>query len=67
MDVSVDGVKLTPASLRDPNIRFSLAFDLPSTLAGRKVVEVAVEVDHTLAASADGRKLGIIFGTFEIR
>jgi len=67
MDVSVDGQKLTPASLREPNSRFSLAFDLPSTLAGRKVVEVAVEVDHTLAASADGRKLGIIFGTFEIR
>lgn len=67
MDVSVDGVKLTPAILREPNIRFSLTFDLPPSLDGRKVVEVAVEVDHTLAASADGRKLGIIFGTFEIR
>ncbi len=52
--------------LTKPGEQFSLEFPLPSSLVGRSDVEIKVAVDKTLAA-ADGRKLGLIFGVFEIR
>jgi hypothetical protein len=67
MNVSVDGVKLAPATLSQPDAAFSLVFDLPPQLAGRGIVEIAVELDRVFIPPADPRPLGLAFGTFEIR
>jgi hypothetical protein len=67
VDVSVDHVHLAPATLSQPDARFSLSFDLPPQLSGRPAVDVAVELDHTFMPETDRRPLGLIFGTFEIR
>jgi len=67
VDVFVDHVPLAPATLSQPDTRFSLSFDLPQQLSGRAAVEVAVELDHTFMPEKDRRPLGLIFGTFEIR
>ena len=67
LDVTVDGVHLSPATLTQPDARFSLSFDLPPQLSGRSSVEVAIDLDHVFVPSTDRRPLGLIFGTFEIR
>jgi hypothetical protein len=65
--VSVDARALPPALLPQSDTRFDLAFPLPAEAVGRPSIEVSVEVDPTAAAPGDARRLGLSFGTLEIR
>jgi hypothetical protein len=64
---SVDGVVVGKAQLSSPNAAFDLAFPMPAASVGKAKVEVAIEVDRTFVAPADGRQLGLVFGTIAIR
>lgn len=65
MTVSAGGTQFPP--VRVPPGNFEFAFPLPASLAGKQLMEVAVEVDRTFKAPPDGRDLGLAFGTFAIR
>jgi hypothetical protein len=40
---------------------------LPETALGKLRIEVAIEVERTFTPPPDTRKLGLVFGRFEIR
>jgi hypothetical protein len=63
--VTVDGEHL-PAREVDKG-PFALDYALPAVAAQRESIEVAVEVSRTICPPADGRELGLAFGTFEVR
>ena len=67
MKVSVYGRALPPALLTGNAPRFELAFLLPPEAVGRPSLEVSIQVDPTFTPPGDGRKLGVTFGTLEIR
>jgi hypothetical protein len=67
MQVSVDDERLAAVWIRKPDAQFTFSFTLPPRLAGRPVVEVAVELERTFVAAPDPRELGVTFGVFEIR
>ena len=67
MQVSVDGEKLVPVWIRQPEEQFSFTFELPRQLVGRSSVEVSVELDRTFFVPPDSRELGLAFRFFEIR
>jgi hypothetical protein len=46
---------------------FALDYALPTAAARRNSIEVVVEVSRTIRPPADGRELGLAFGTFEVR
>ncbi|MEX2262088.1 MAG: hypothetical protein WD696_09050 [Bryobacteraceae bacterium] len=64
--VAVDGKSLGETPITTPG-SFFCAFNLPPELTGRDAVEVSVDVDRTFTPPDDGRKLGLVFGVFEIR
>jgi hypothetical protein len=63
--VAVDGVSLPARHLNKGD--FALDYKLPPAAAGRESIEVAVEVSRTIRPPADGRDLGLAFGTFEVQ
>ena len=63
--VAVEGGALPPQTIRSSG--FELAFPLPASLAGKPVLQVAVEVSRTFRPPADPRELGLAFGSFEVR
>jgi hypothetical protein len=63
--VTVDGEHL-PAREVDKG-PFALDYALPAAAAQRESIEVAVEVSRTIRPPADGRELGLAFGTFDVR
>lgn len=62
-----DGIDIGSASLNRPNQDFNLKFPLPSSLVGRPVIELQIEVSHTILAGRDPRTLGLVIQTFTIR
>lgn len=66
LSVSVDGIPLKNAQIDNPETDFQRLFDIPRSLAGRPVVEVAITVDKVFH-DAGGRELGLVFGTVAIR
>jgi hypothetical protein len=65
--VSVEGMTLSPAVIRPGNNAFELAFPLPTSVASKTEMHVAIEVDRVLHPAADPRDLGLVFGAFEVR
>lgn len=63
--VAVDGVNLPPRRVEKGD--FALDYKLPPAAAGSESIEVAIEVSRTIRPSADGRDLGLAFGTFEVQ
>lgn len=46
---------------------FTAEFPLPASTIKKASIEVTVEVDHTFRSPGDGRDLGLVFGSFEVR
>jgi hypothetical protein len=64
--VTAGGVALAEFAITNLN-EFRVNLALPSRLVGTKWLELSVEAGRTFQAKGDGRKLGLSFGTFEIR
>jgi hypothetical protein len=67
VQVSVDGEKLAPLWIRQPEEQFSLTLELPHQVVGRSSIEIVVELDRTFFVPPDSRELGLAFRYFEIR
>lgn len=67
LTVAVDGQSLPPAFLRHGDVRFELDFPLPDALVGTAQVTVSVELDRTFTPPGETRRLGLVFGSFQIR
>lgn len=58
--VSADGIVLGTTNINHPEANFYRLFPIPASLAGKKSVELEIQV--TPAERIDGRELGLIFG-----
>jgi hypothetical protein len=65
--VSVNGVVLGRPRISRSNALFDLSLPLPAQFAGKPKIEVTIEVDRTFTVPGDGRELGLIFGTIQVR
>jgi hypothetical protein len=63
--VTVDGQTLPAAGIRENS--FELRFDLPDSVAGKREMQVTVEVNRVFRPPSDPRDLGLAFGSFEVR
>jgi hypothetical protein len=66
LSVSADGSSLGRFSIENPD-QFTASFPLPDACVGKTAITVALSLDRTLAQPGDLRKLGLIFGEFEIK
>ena len=65
---SGDGIDIGSASLARPNQHFDLKLPLPSTLVGRPMIELEIEVNRTIRpGGTDPRTLGLVLQTFTIK
>ena len=63
-----DGIHIGSASLTRPNQHFDLKLPLPSTLVGRPLIELEIEVSRTIRpGGTDPRTLGLVLQTFTIK
>jgi hypothetical protein len=62
-----EGVDLGTAQVIQPDRPFQCAFTLPDKLVGAYAIEISIEANKTFREPADGRDLGIAFGTFSVR
>ncbi len=62
-----DGVPLGKSRLTAPDQLFTLEFPWPPQLLGRPVVELEIEVNHTLEVPGENHPLGLVFTTFTIK
>lgn len=66
LSVTVDGLPLKNAEIDNPETDFERLFDLPAVLIGKPSMEVEIAVDRAVP-DAQGRELGLIFGTIAVR
>ncbi len=67
LTVSVDGEPLPRTEIDRSETLFDRSFSLPPSSAGKKSMELTVEVSRSLNRPEDGRELGLAFGVFVIR
>ena len=67
LQVSIDGFVLSTVRVRNPDTAFTFDFEVPARFVGVTKLDVAVEVDRTLAVPPDPRVFGLVFVSFEIR
>lgn len=67
LSIYADGKPLTPTLLQPGERGFEREFALPAELVGRSGIELTIEVGRTFTPLEDGRELGLVFGTFEVR
>jgi hypothetical protein len=67
LTVSVDGRKAGTAAVDKPDAPFEFEFALPSAEVGKDAMEVKLSVDRTMTLPGDSRRLGLIFGTVELK
>jgi len=67
LTVSADSVCLGRIVVDQPNQAFEAALAIPESLTGKPALTIGLEVDRTTVLPNDGRRLGLIFGRFEIR
>ncbi len=61
------GLEIGSATLRQHNETFMLEFPMPAALAGRNMVEIAIEASKVFRPAGEDRDLGVAFGTLGIR
>ena len=59
--------RLPPATIREGQNSFELAFELPASLAEKGELAIAVEVSRVIRPASDPRELGLGFGVFEVK
>lgn len=64
--ILVDGSPVYAGTVRKAG-EFDVVAKLPLTAVGKDSVIITVEVSRTLSPGGESRKLGLVFGTFEIR
>ena len=64
--VSVDGRPIGKRDIPVGASRFSLTYDLPDDLVGKPSILITLDVDRTVSAPPDERRLGLLMGTFEV-
>jgi hypothetical protein len=63
-----DDIDIGSASLTRPNQHFDLKLPLPSTLVGRPLIQLEIEVNRTIQpGGTDPRTLGLVLQTFTIK
>jgi hypothetical protein len=63
-----DGIEIGGAALTRPNQHFDLKLPLPSTLIGRPLIQLEIEVNRTIQpGGTDPRTLGLVVQTFTIK
>jgi hypothetical protein len=67
MTVTVDGVRLAPVQFTKGNAEATFDFALPNETAGKRDIDIGVEVSRTVRVGSDRRDLGLAFGRFEIK
>ena len=67
MTVTVDGVRLAPVQFTKGNAEATFDFALPNETAGKREIDIGVEVSRTVRVGSDRRDLGLAFGRFEIK
>ena len=61
--VSIDGVPLSPATIRKGENAFEISFPLPA----KPQYNLTIEAARTFRPAADPRDLALAFGTIEVR
>ncbi len=67
LTVSVDGRKLGTVAVDKPDEPFDFDFALPAAEVGKDAMEIKLSVDRTMTLPGDSRRLGLIFGTLELK
>lgn len=67
LTVSIDGKKAGAVAIDKPDAPFEFDFALPAAALGKDAIEVKLSVDRTMALPGDSRRLGLIFGTLELK
>ncbi len=67
LSIHIDDQETANFRLGPDNVDFDLAAPLPSSLRGRNLISLVLEVDHTYTPPADGRPLSLAFGKIFIR
>lgn len=67
LTVRANGHALSPVLLNRGNAPFELSFPLPEQVARAAEITVVLEVDRTFARPQDGRPLGLVFCSVEVR
>jgi len=65
--VAVDGIPLQEVTMHCANSQFHVILPLRGQQTNSKWLDLTVESGRVFQAAADGRELGLNFGTFEIR
>ena len=63
--VLVDGIVAGDTRIYDPEATFRRLFPMPAVLAGKKSVELEIQVDPV--DRKDGQEYGLVFGNIAIR
>jgi hypothetical protein len=67
LTVSVDGRKAGTVAVDKPDSPFEFDFPLPPAQVGKASMEVKLSLDRTMTLPGDSRRLGLIFGTLELK
>jgi len=67
MIVTVDGIRLPPARFTKGGAESTVDFALPGEATGKKDIDVALELSHTVRIGVDTRDLGLAVHLFEIK
>lgn len=67
MTIAVDGVRLAPVEFTKGDTDVTFEFVLPPEAAGKKDIDITVDVSRTVRSGVDPRDLGLAFGRFEIK
>jgi hypothetical protein len=67
LQISIDGKVISGEWFNKPEMPFARIVSLPPSLAGKADMEIELAVNRTFQGPEGGRKLGLAFGTFEVR
>jgi hypothetical protein len=65
--VEADGIAVGTGIIERGMDGYAFDFALPDILVGRDSIELTIGVDRTFVPPEEGRRLGLVFGVFEIR
>lgn len=67
LTVTVDGARLAPAIVREPDRSFEIVLDVPAETIGRDRIKLGLDVDRSFRPPGQDRDLALVFGVFEVR
>jgi hypothetical protein len=67
LHISIDGKEIAGEEFSKPETPFVRTFNLPASALGKVEMEVGLSVNRTFQGEEQGRRLGLAFGTVEVR